>query len=189
MYKAKNYEHLLIMGGFSEELLKNHFKLYEGYVLNTNKLLDFLKNKESGTPEYSELQRRFAWEFNGMRLHELYFGNMSAKKTFLKEGALKEKISKIFGSFENWQKNFENLGMMRGIGWVILAYDKEGDELFNLWIGEHDLGHLAGAIPLFVMDVFEHAYIADYSLNRKEYIDNFMKNINWIEIEKRFEEK
>jgi len=186
MYEAKKYDNLLGMKGFSDGLLETHFKLYEGYVANTNKLLELLDNKESGTPEYSELQRRFGWEWNGMRLHELYFGNMGVEATPLDDGGLKERIENIYGSFENWQKNFANVGMMRGIGWVILAYDKESDELFNLWIGEHDLGHLAGVKPLLVMDVFEHAYLADYSTNRKDYIDAFMANINWEEVSKRY---
>ncbi|MDP3957891.1 MAG: superoxide dismutase, partial [bacterium] len=75
-YEAKNFDHLLGTPGFSDALLKNHFTLYQGYVTNTGKLMELLKGKEPGTPEYNELKRRFGWDWTGMRLHELYFGNM-----------------------------------------------------------------------------------------------------------------
>jgi len=189
MYEAKKFENLIGMSGFSDVLLTNHIKLYEGYVNNTNKLMELLAEKEAGTPEYAELHRRFGWEWNGMRLHELYFGNMMPKSEALAEGNLKKKIEEVFGSFEKWEADFIGAGLMRGIGWVVLAHDKESGELFNVWINEHDAGHLTGATPLLVMDVFEHAFILDYGMNRKDYIDAFVKNINWTEVESRFKER
>src|SRR3989338_1702210 len=84
-YQAINYDHLIGTPGFSNQLMKNHFTLYQGYVTNFNKLNDTLvaleKDGKYGTPEYSELNRRFGWEFNGMRLHEYYFGNMTKDPT------------------------------------------------------------------------------------------------------------
>jgi Fe-Mn family superoxide dismutase len=186
MYEAKNFERLLGTEGFSDVLLRNHFTLYEGYVSNTNKLVDLLDTKEIGTPEYSELQRRLGWEWNGMRMHELYFGNMTNEKSTLDNGTLKEKIDKIYGSLENWKKNFVGVGSMRGIGWAVLAYDKEKDELFNIWINEHDGGHLVGTTPLLVMDVFEHAFALDYGLKRADYINAFWKAIDWKVVSDRF---
>ena len=76
MYQAKNYDHLLGTAGFSDTLLKKSLHSLRGYVANTNKILEILAGKESGTLEYAELKRRFGWEWNGMKLHELYFGNM-----------------------------------------------------------------------------------------------------------------
>ncbi|OGH66289.1 MAG: superoxide dismutase [Candidatus Magasanikbacteria bacterium RIFCSPHIGHO2_02_FULL_41_13] len=185
MYQAKEFNHLLGLPGFSDTLLTNHFTLYQGYVKNTNGLLEMLDTKEPGTVEYSELQRRFGWEWNGMRLHELYFGNMTKETIEMKEGAFKQKIDKIYGNVENWKKNFVGVGTMRGIGWVVLAYDKEADELFNAWINEHDVGHLAGAVPLLVMDVFEHAFMIDYGLKRADYITAFWNAIDWAVVESR----
>ena len=79
------------MEGFSDTLLQNHFKLYQGYVKNANALVEklnaMLKEGKTDTPEYAELKRRFGWEFNGMRLHEYYFGNLGGKKTWTR-GAL-----------------------------------------------------------------------------------------------------
>ena len=188
-YEAKNYEHLLRMQGMLDTLLKNHFTLYQGYVTNTNKLLDTMMNmaKEGKTayPEFAELKRRFGWEFNGMRLHELYFGNMKKEGHTISEGELKKSLANLFGSFEEWEKVFKAVGTMRGIGWVVLAYDPEGKNFFNLWINEHDAGHLAGTIPLLIMDVFEHAYMVDYGLKKVDYIETFFRNIDWSVVEKR----
>ncbi|MDP3728416.1 MAG: Fe-Mn family superoxide dismutase [bacterium] len=189
-YEAKNYEALLGTQGMSDTLLKNHFTLYQGYVTNTNKLIDtmmtMVKEGKTASPEFAELKRRFGWEWNGMRMHEIYFGNMKKDGVPLKEGELKKGLTYIYGSFENWEKAFKAVGTMRGIGWVVLAYDSEKKELFNLWINEHDVGHLAGTIPLLIMDVFEHAYMVDYGLKKADYIETFFKNIDWSVVEKRF---
>ena len=183
-YEAKNFESLLGTKGFSDQLLKNHFTLYQGYVTNTNKVADALsamaKEGKTTTPEYAELKRRFGWEFNGMRLHEYYFDNMiKGGKVIDKNTNLYKKIVADFGSYENWEKDFKATGAMRGIGWVILYYDGTEGRLFNTWINEHDAGHLSGAKPLIVMDVFEHAYMIDYGLKKADYIEAFFKAIDW----------
>ena len=183
-YEAKNFDNLLGTKGFSDQLLKNHFTLYQGYVTNTNKLADSLnamtKEGKTTTPEYAELKRRFGWEWNGMRLHEYYFGNIiKGGKEIDKNTNLYKKIVGDFGSYENWEKDFKAAGTMRGIGWVILYYDGTGGRLFNTRINEHDTGHLSGAKPLLVMDVFEHAYMIDYGLKKADYIEAFFKAIDW----------
>jgi len=182
-YTAKDYTKLLGMEGFSETLLKNHFTLYQGYVTNTNKLVDtlgqMLKEGRTGTPEYAELKRRFGWEFNGMRLHEYYFENLGGKGGLDKANALCKKISEDFGSYESWEKDFKATGTMRGIGWTVLYQDNVAGKLYNFWINEHDVGHPAGCTPLLVLDVFEHAFLIDYGLKRADYIEAFFKNIDW----------
>ncbi|OGY62351.1 MAG: superoxide dismutase [Candidatus Harrisonbacteria bacterium RIFCSPHIGHO2_01_FULL_44_13] len=193
-YEPKKFDHLLGTPGFSNQLLKNHFSLYQGYIVNTNKLTNLLnalaKEGKTGTPEYAEIKRRFGWEFNGMRLHEYYFENMrhpdSASPALDKKSPLFKKIVEDFGTYENWEKDFKTVGVMRGIGWAILYFDKMANRLFNVWINEHDLGHLAGATPLLVLDVFEHAYITDYGLKRVDYIEAFFKAIDWTTVTARF---
>jgi Fe-Mn family superoxide dismutase len=191
-YQAINFEKLLGTEGFSNQLLTNHFTLYNGYVTNTNKLIEEFaeleKQGKTGMPQFAEIKRRFGWEFDGMRLHELYFGNMvkggSAPDKWAK---FQTKISEDFGSFENWEKLFKATGAMRGIGWAILYYDSTGNQLFNTWINEHDTGHLAAATPILIMDVFEHAFMTDYGLKRADYIEAFFKAIDWSVVQKRFE--
>lgn len=193
-YEPKNFDRLYGTPGFSDELLKDHFTLYQGYVKNSNKLLEELHDLskegkiEAPLPQYSELKRRLGWELNGMRLHEYYFGNMTKKGGAPQEDSqLIRKLKTQFGSLDTWIKDFKETGMIRGIGWVILCLDPMQDRLLNLWIDEHDTGHLAGSIPLVVMDVFEHAFTLDYGLKRAEYIEAFFKAINWTEVSSRFE--
>jgi Fe-Mn family superoxide dismutase len=189
-YEQKNFDHLLGLSGLSDILLKNHFTLYGGYVTNFNKLNDILvameKDGKFGTPEYAELNRRLGWEWNGMRLHELYFGNMTKSfQPINKDSELLKNLIKEFGSIELWEKDFRSMGVMRGIGWIILYYDIKAKRLFNVWVNEHDVGHLAGAVPLLIMDVFEHAYMTDYGIKRADYINVFMESIDWKEVERR----
>ncbi len=185
MYEKQDFSGILGTQGFSNELLSDHFTLYEGYVKNVNGLLEKLSTTGANTPEGAELRRRFGWEWNGMRLHELYFGNITKTTSDLPEGLLKERLIAEYGSFETWEQDFRATGAMRGIGWVVLSDDKQSGGLLNTWINEHDGGHLAGATPLLVMDVFEHAYIRDYGIKRADYIDAFMKSIDWETVETR----
>jgi len=121
-----------------------------------------------------------------MRLHEYYFESLGGTEPLDKASELYQKLTKDFGSYEAWKKNFIATGMMRGIGWVILYRDLQTGRLFNTWINEHDLGHLAGGEPIVVMDVFEHAYITQYGLDRSKYIAAFFENLDWEKISKRF---
>ena len=188
-YTAKDYSKLIGMQGFSDTLLKNHFTLYQGYVTNTNKVLDtlskMLEEGRAGTPEYAELKRRLGWEFNGMRLHEYYFENLGGKDPLAPGGKLAKMLADNFGSVEAWEKDFKAAGGMRGIGWVALYQDSANGRLFNLWINEHDVGHPAGCHPILIMDVFEHAFMIDYGLKRADYIEAFFKNIDWKSAEGR----
>ena len=182
-YTARDYGKLIGMKGFSETLLKNHFTLYQGYVTNTNKVWDalqaMLEDGKTAMPEYAELKRRFGWEFNGMRLHELYFENLGGNGVMSKSGKLVKLLPGAYGSVEAWEKDFRATGAMRGIGWVVLYQDDTNGWLFNQWISEHDGGHPAGCRPILIMDVFEHAYMLDYGLKKADYIEAFFKNINW----------
>ncbi len=184
MYQPKNFETLIGTAGFSDQLLKNHFTLYQGYVTNVNKLNDALmalaKDGKGGTPEFAEIKRRFGWEFDGKRLHEYYFDNLVKGGSKCDQKCdLYKKINTDFGSLENWEKDFRATGAMRGVGWTILYFDKGADRLFNVWINEHDTGHFAGCTPILVMDVFEHAFMLDYGTKRAGYIEAFFKAIDW----------
>lgn len=179
------------MPGFSDNALNLHFTLYKGYVKNINEILAKLNNfATSGdvkSIEYAELKRRLGWEFDGMRLHEYYFDNLGGKNTQLdQDSPLYKSLESTFGSFDAWKKDFVGTGSMRGIGWAILYLDQSSGRLINTWINEHDVGHLAGGKPLLIMDVFEHAYLPDYQLDRAKYIEAFFTNINWDIVSKRY---
>jgi Fe-Mn family superoxide dismutase len=192
MYQAQNFDHLLGLPGLSDNALNTHFALYQGYINNVNKLSDLLASALGGdktaTPEYAELKRRFGWEFNGMRLHEYFFGAMTKTPSPLApDSPLYQQVVKDFGSFEAWQKDFIATATMRGIGWAILYYDPLSGHLCNVWVNEHDLGHLAGAPVLLNLDVFEHAFMLDYGTKRADYVAAFMPLIDWAMVSGRFD--
>lgn len=188
-YSAQDYSRLIGMAGFSDTLLNNHFTLYQGYVKNTNKLMEtlaaMLKEDRTATPEYAELKRRMGFEFNGMRLHECYFSNLGGSGDAGKAPRLMAMLTEDFGSFDAWEKDFRATGAMRGVGWVVLYQDNLTGRLFNQWINEHEAGHWAGCTIILVMDVFEHAFLTDYGLKRAAYIDAFFGSIDWAVLEGR----
>jgi Fe-Mn family superoxide dismutase len=193
MYEAKDFSGLLGLAGFSDTLLNNHFTLYQGYVANVNTLLKKMneirvergEGDDTHKEESAELHRRYGWEYNGMKLHELYFENMSKSPAmFNSESALGKLLVERFGSYEAFQNHFsKNVGMFRGIGWVALV--KRDDTLGVIWIGEHDEGLLANSKILLIMDVFEHAFMVDYGLKRADYITAFLAAIDWSVVESR----
>ena len=189
-YEAKDFSHLIGMPGFKEDLLKTHFTLYQGYVKNTNLLLDLLARyrQENKLKEYQfgAIKRRLGWEFDGMRLHELYFENLGGNKELDKKDPLYARITRDFGSYDEWKKDFIATGLIRGVGWSVLYLDPKEGRLMNTWINEHDLGHLAGGTPILVMDVWEHAYMPQFGLDRAAYIDTFFSNIDWEVVAPRF---
>ena len=189
-YNPKVYDHIIQLPGFSEQAGRIHLALYQGYVNNTNLLAEILREwlavGKSGTIEWAETKRRFAWEFNGMRLHEYYFENLTPVPTALNvQSRLYRKLEEDFGQFDLWERGFKGTGGMRGVGWVILAFDVQTERLFNVWLGEHDTGLLVDTRPLLVMDMFEHAFLLDYGLKRQDYEEAFFNVIDWDRVEKR----
>ncbi|MEM0951925.1 MAG: superoxide dismutase [Cyanobacteria bacterium P01_H01_bin.74] len=188
-YEVKTFD--LQLDGISPEQLEQHYALYKGYVTNTNKVNEMLAamraDDKIGTPEYAELRRRFGFEYDGMRLHEYYFGNLSSEPTPLApSGKLATLLTENFGSVEAFEKDFKATGAMRGIGWAILYQDPFTGHLQNFWITDHELGHPAGFTPILVMDVWEHAYTVDYKpTERGKYIAAFWKNVDWAIVEGR----
>lgn len=193
MYTAKDFSHLLGLTGMSDALLNNHITLYQGYVTNTNTLLKKMNEireerfggNDERKEESAELHRRYSWEYNGMRLHELYFENLTKEKTELNlESNFGKKLIERFGSYETFLHNFtKNVGMFRGIGWVALI-ERDGG-LGIIWINEHNEGLLANSKILLIMDVFEHAFMLDYGIKRADYINVFMNAIDWKVVEGR----
>jgi len=192
LFTPKDFSHLYKLKAFNSSLIDMHLTLYQGYVKNTNSLLIKLRQLSKGSynaqsPLYSALKRRLSWEYNGMRLHEYYFENLDMGSCLSEKGALFEKIQASFGSFENWKRDFIASALTRGTGWVILYFDPQEKRLINSWIEEHNIGPLIGSVPILVMDVWEHAYITQFNLNRREYAEAFFQNIRWDIVESRFD--
>ncbi len=188
VYKAKSWD-LSDLTGISNETLAMHFKLYEGYVTNTNtlneKVAGLLKDGSldpANMAAFSELKRRYGFEYNGMVLHEYYFDNMQKQGTGDPEGSTSfaKAAEKSFGSYDIWKADFTSVGKMRGVGWALALQDPGTGELSNHWVSMHEEGNVAGYTPVLVMDVWEHAFIKDYApVDRPKYIEAFFSNINW----------
>jgi Fe-Mn family superoxide dismutase len=193
-YLAKQFK-LSGLTGISDQTLDMHFKLYEGYVKETNRLTErigeFLQDgkvDQEEMPAYSELTRRLGFEYNGMVLHEYYFGNLkrggsgdpAPTSSFVIAADLR------FGNYETWKADFVGIGKMRGVGWAICYQDPTNGRLSNHWITLHEVGNVAGFKPVLVMDVWEHAFLLDYKpAERAKYIDAFFSNIDWQAVEQR----
>lgn len=166
----------------SSEQITVHLGLYSGYVKNTNALLDKIATwpAEGDMIALSELQRRLGFEFDGMRLHEYYFGQLEDSSKPIKDSKLLDLITKQYGSFEAYCADIKRLASMRGIGWVITYYDAVSDMLINSWVSDHELGHLAGLPIVFALDMWEHAFMVDYRPATKlEYVDKYLSLVNW----------
>ena len=166
--------------GISEKNIEEHLKLYAGYVKNANLILE--KSEEN------ELQRRFSFEFNGMRNHEYFFAQFEGGSTALTtNGPLAKAIAEEWGSFETWLEKFKNLALTRGVGWAILYYDPLTKRLLNTWVDEQHIGQLNGCQTILALDMWEHAFIADYQPSgKKNYVEDFFVNLNWEVVEKNF---
>jgi len=187
-YTAKSFD-LSDLTGISNETLAMHFKLYEGYVTNTNtlneRIADLIGEGEldpTQSAAFSELKRRFGFEYNGMVLHQYYFENMQKQGTGdpAKGDAFFNSAEESFGNYETWKADFVNTGKMRGVGWAATYLDPSNGALSNHWINLHETGNVAGYTPILIMDVWEHAFIKDYApVDRPKYIEAFFANINW----------
>ena len=187
------------LNGISDKTLEMHFKLYQGYVKETNKLTekisDFLADgrvDQEEMPAYSELTRRLGFEYNGMVLHEWYFGNMRKGSTTTDPEAnsnFYRLAEQSFGSYDIWKADFVSVGKMRGVGWAVCYQNPANGALSNHWITLHEVGNVAGFVPVLVMDVWEHAFLLDYKpAERPKYIEAFFSNIDWAACEQRLQQ-
>jgi Fe-Mn family superoxide dismutase len=180
--------------GISQKNIEEHLKLYAGYVSNSNNILeklDEMYNSTSGdTYNYAELHRRFSFEYNGMRNHEIFFSSLEDESTEPNQDSnLYKKITEEWGDFNIWFGNFKQVAKTRGVGWAVLSYDKENDKLITHWIDEQHLGQLNNTTPILMIDMWEHSFVADYQPSGKgEYIEDFFANLNWGVVEKRYDE-
>jgi len=194
-YKARQFN-LSGLNGISDQTLEMHFKLYEGYVKETNNLTEriteFIKDgnvDQEEMPAYSELTRRLGFEYNGMVLHEYYFDNLQSgggTGNPQQTSEFQKAAAATFGSYDIWKADFVGIGKMRGVGWAICNQNPANGRISNHWITLHETGNVAGFSPILVMDVWEHAFLLDYKpAERPKYIEAFFSNINWNMVEER----
>lgn len=184
-YRAREFD-LSGLEGISDKTLEIHFGLYAGYVKNTNllneQLVELVHGGKAGSPAHAEITRRLGFEYNGMVLHEWYFGNMTKQGTggeISTSSALGNALGESFGDLETWKTDFTSIGALRGVGWAVTYLDPATGRLSNHWITLHEDGNIAGFKPIIVMDVWEHAWLLDYKpAERPRYIEAFMANLD-----------
>ncbi|MDA8218235.1 MAG: Fe-Mn family superoxide dismutase [Dehalococcoidales bacterium] len=180
--------------GLSDPQIEVHLGLYAGYVTNTNtlneRIQDLTKQGKVGSPDWVELTRRLGFEYDGMILHEYYFGQLKAGGAPMPSGGpLVQAIQQSFGSVDAWMSDFKAIGSMRGVGWALLYQDPMTGWLCSQWVTLHQDGHPAGFKPLLVLDVWEHAFMVDYKpAERSKYIDAFFQNLDWNVVEDRLQQ-
>jgi Fe-Mn family superoxide dismutase len=192
-YEAKKFD-IPALDGISEESIKQHIGLYEGYVKNFNAisaaLPEYAKDSEKNAHALSELIRRRSFEFGGMRLHEYYFPQFEGgAKALDPQSALAKQFEKDYHKTEHFEPYFKAIGNMRGPGWAMLYWDAYGEQLLAGFTGEQHQGHFVTLPIVLALDVWEHTYILDHGASGKgAYLDAFFKNLNWSVVEERFAE-
>jgi len=189
-FAAKTFQ-IPELKGISTRNIQEHLELYKGYVKFSNHILNRMRElpmDEAHSYERCLLQRRFAYEHNGMMLHELFFEQfVGGPGACVKDGPFLDQVVKAFGSFEALVTCLKGIAMTRSVGWAMLYTCPDTSQLIAHWIDEHHVGLLSGARPILALDMWEHAYACDYSASQKrQYVDAFFQNLSWIKVEARF---
>lgn len=180
------------LSGISKKNIEEHLKLYAGYVKSANliweKIGEYMADAEKNAYVIGELQRRFGFEFNGMRNHEYYFKSLEGGAQPLPEGSkFREAIEKLGLSFDAWLAIFKSLAMTRGVGWAVLYWDKQTEQFVATWIDEQHMGQLNGLSWILGIDMWEHAFVYDYPTSeKKKYVEAYFANLNWEVIEENY---
>lgn len=190
-YQEKKFN-LPELDGISKTSVDAHLGLYAGYVKNFNAISaaieDLLSDPQKNSLAISELRRRHSFEFDGMKLHELYFNQFEGgAQALTADSPLAQALTKHWGSAQAAVDRVRQTGMMRGPGWSILYFNPDNGAFHMGFVGEQHQGHFATLPIILALDVWEHAYLLDYGTAGKDkYIEAFFKNINWSACEQRF---
>lgn len=193
IYPTKTFN-LPVLNGLSEKQIKVHLALYEGYVKHANLIMEKLAAVRAGTLELdpylvAELRRRFAFEFDGMRMHEYYFTQFEGGAVSPSaDSALAKAVAEKYGG-QDLITHMKEVAGSRGIGWVVVYADPSAETLHTVFVNDHEVGQLSGLPIILALDLWEHAFMVDYvPAEKKNYIEAFFTNLNWSVVEKRFEE-
>jgi superoxide dismutase, Fe-Mn family len=188
-YTARTFN-LPELQGLSKKQIEVHLALYEGYVKHANLIREKIKSLTEAKEDQfviNELRRRYNFEFDGMRMHEYYFEQFEGgAKAANPEGNLRKLAQEKYGGFDEFVAHLKEVAGMRGIGWVVAYFDPAPGVIHTVFVGDHELGQLAGVPILLAIDLWEHAYMVDYvPAEKKSYVEAFLQNVNWDVVEKR----
>jgi Fe-Mn family superoxide dismutase len=192
-YTVREFD-LTAVTGLSPRAIELHLGLYAGYVANLNTLLSeqreaFPEPGAAAVPlDLASHARRFAFEYNGVVLHELFFDALGAPggNSPDKGGALAEAAERTFGGLTQWKQHAAALAELRGIGWVVCVRERTTNRLYNAWIDLHHLSVPANTDIVLALDLWEHAYMLDFApAQRSTYFDTLWDSVDWSKVESR----
>ena len=191
-YQARTFVLPKEISGLSTKQIELHLGLYAGYIkqvnLHMNQMRELAKSETDFTYALTELRRRLSFEWNGMRLHELYFEALEQGSTSLHaDTKLYKALAEQYGGLTDWMNIFKKV-QARGPGWALLTYDPQAKHFFHVWVSDHEVGHL-GSLPIILaLDHWEHAFLVDYAPAEKgKYVDAYLQALNWGILSKRFD--
>lgn len=175
--------------GLSEQLIRSHHENnYGGAVRNLNRAEQELSRITAETPPFlvAALREKELTFRNSKTLHEAYFGNLGGDGR--RSGNIDAALAAAYGSSARWEEHFRatGSGLGGGSGWVVLALELESGALRTVGMGSHTQA-LASAVPLLVLDMYEHSYQLDYGAAAARYLEAFFANIQWEEVNRRLE--
>lgn len=175
---------------FSEKQVSQHKILWQGYINARKEIAEKLQTVDRATAKsrsysaYRSLKLAETYAYNGDILHRLYFENISNNST-VPGAATSKLITASFGTFEAFQTDFMACGQSAR-GWVMTAYSLDDHKLYNFLLEEHNQSVPIMTIPLLILDVYEHAYMIDFGIDRTTYLNLFWNHINWDIVEQRY---
>ena len=187
--QAKEFQ-LSNLDGISERQIAEHMTLYQGYVKKLNEIMERLPgaDRAAANQNYSEIRElklEQPFNLNAIMLHEAYFGNLGGKGSEPSD-AVRGAMERYFGSLEKWEEDLKAAGMAAR-GWVVTAFNWDDGQVYNISMDRHDIGALWSGSMLVVLDTYEHAYFLDYGSKRAPYLEAFLRNLNWDEVNRRVE--
>jgi Fe-Mn family superoxide dismutase len=189
-YQIRPFD-LSAVQGLSKKAIDLHLGLYKTYVEQLNKLLE---QSPSHAPAAAAAplaldgyNRRFAFEYNGVALHEIFFEQLAGKhRQPQADSAFAGALQTDYGDFAGWKASIEALGNTRGVGWVLSLRERGQQRLHNCWVDLHHLNLPANCDVVFALDLWEHAFMLDFTpAQRADYVKIILDNVDWPVVERR----
>ena len=194
-HQAHDFSHLLgNLDGISDAQLEAHFGLYQGYVKKLNEIEEKLQTVDKSLSnysygEYSELKRRYVVPYNGTYLHQMYFENLSPStgsgSSSEMSDELAEAVSETYGSVDEYLEDLKASAASTP-GWALTCKNTRDGRVMNHIVYEHHVGLPADQQILLALDCWEHAFMIDYGTKKAQYLEAFVKNVDWVAVSQRF---
>ena len=196
MYQEITLDYEDLSPYINKETLDTHFKIYQENLKKLNILLkeanyNYLYSMKDLIYKIDEIPLNIRGEIlyylSSILNHNLYFYNISNNSNNYPIGQIKKDIDKYFGNYTNFKEEFINKALnLKGSGYTFLVRDDKGIlKIINT--SNEDNPYYYNMEPIISLDLWEHAYFLQYKNNKKDYINNFFKIIDYKKIDKYYE--